>query len=343
VGTTEVEARLADSCLFESNNGTDARTGLLYPQSTTIVTGKANMSYDIAPCNPVINRAAGEGIYRFSATGVTNAPTTAAPTANSRIDIIWVKQNDPAKADANNLAVAGVTQGVVAASPVAPAIPAGAIELARATVGPNITATTSASITQTFRYTALKDTPIKVRNVAERAEITAPRQGQRVARLDLDATGRTLESWNGTAWDSGFRHVEFVRANQADAPANTIWGPGYLDTAIDASQSRNYADWLSFPLNDQVRIGQEGLYTVQWKITPAASTTLWMGIGKTQAEAYQGEFGRTQEASVFGGDAYWTPPVTFYVPAAGQTLTFAFRTVQAFASVTHRIKLTKVA
>lgn len=202
VGTTEVEARLADNATYESNNGADARPGLLNPQTTTIVTGKANMSYDIAACNPVTNRVAGEGVYRFAATGVTNIATTAAPSSNSRIDVIWVKQNDQSKGDANNLAVAGVTQGTVAASPTAPTIPAGALELARSTVTANITATTSATITQTFRYTSLKGAPTPVRNTTERAEITAPRVGQSVARLDLEAKGLAVEVWNGSAWTS---------------------------------------------------------------------------------------------------------------------------------------------
>lgn len=200
VGTTDLEARLADAALFESNNGADARSGILNPSTPTLVTGTANMTYNLAACNPVITRAANEGVYRFSGTGVTNVATTAAPTANSRIDIIWVKQNDQSKGDANNLAAVGVAQGAVAASPVAPSIPAGAMEVARATVGPNITGTNAASITNTFRYAALKGTPIPVRNTTERGEITAPRAGQLVARLDLDAAGRSLERWTGTAW-----------------------------------------------------------------------------------------------------------------------------------------------
>lgn len=211
VGTTDLEARLADNALFESNNGTDARSGLLNPQTPAVVTGTANMSYNLAAVNPVINRAAAEGVYRFSATGVTNLATTAAPAANSRIDVIWVKQNDQTKADANNFATAGVAQGGAAASPTAPAIPAGAMEVARATVGANITATTAASITQTFRYTSLRGTPTPVRSTLERTEITSPRVGQLVKRLDL--AGTPVEEWNGSAWVS----EEFSAVNTADA------------------------------------------------------------------------------------------------------------------------------
>lgn len=217
VGTTEVEARLADGALYESNDGINARSGVLDPQSAVLVTGAANMSYNLAACAPVINRSSNEGVYRFTATGTTNVATTAAPAANSRIDVIYVKQRDQNKGDSDNTAVVGVIQGAVAASPVAPALTGlatGGIEIARAVVGPNITATTSASITQTFRYAALKGNPIPVRNATERAEITAPRLGQRVRRLDLTQVqaGGVLERWNGTNWDH-FGHAEWTTAS----------------------------------------------------------------------------------------------------------------------------------
>lgn len=252
IGTTEVEARLADNATYESNDGVNARSGLLQAANiTSVVLGTANMSYNLRPLSPIINRVTNEGVYRFSATGTTNVATTAAPAANSRIDIIWVKQNDQSKGDANNLAVAGVTQGDVAASPVAPAIPAGAIELGRATVGPNITATTSASITQTFRHTALRGDPIPVRNTTERAEITVPRPGQRVARLDLDANGRALEIWTGAAWISVRRPVKHVTkdnsvqvGNGSGLPAKILSGEVELihqfGTGVATTDSSGY-------------------------------------------------------------------------------------------------------
>lgn len=271
VGTTEVEARLADAALFESNNGADPRSGLLGQGAATVVTGRADMSYDIAACSPVINRAAGEGVYRFSATGVTNIATTAAPAANSRIDIIWLKQNDQSKTDANNLAVAGVTQGAVAASPVAPAIPAGALELARATVGPNITGTNAAAITQTFRYTAFKGQPIPVRNTTERAEITAPRIGQLVARLDLDANGRIQERRTAAGWLAETAHAEFTSASNV-VPTNAEWGMGTFtrDTAAGVGyESAAGTDnaWISISAVDTLTVRDAGLYDIT--VTPS--------------------------------------------------------------------------
>lgn len=199
VGTTPLEARLADAGLFESNNGVDARSGVLRPLASTLVAGMPNMNYSIGPGTFVITRANDDGCYRFTSNGSVTVPAAAAPVANSRIDVIWVRQNDQTKGDPNNLAVAGVTAGTPAASPAAPAIPEGAMELARATITSTTTATNTASITQTWRYAALKGSPIILRNFNERGEITVPQVGQRVQRLDI-ANGQLIQAWDGTGW-----------------------------------------------------------------------------------------------------------------------------------------------
>lgn len=238
VGTTELEARLALSALFEHNAAGIPRSGLLIPagsSQTIAVTGAANMSYNLAAVNPVINTAANDGVYSFTATGTTNVVTTAAPATNSRIDLIWVKQNDKSKGDADNLAVLGVTQGVSATSPVAPALPARAMEVARATILSTTTATNTATITQTFTYAALKGTPIRVRNTTDRATITTPAISQQVARLDLEANGSLVEVWNGTAWvppSVSNRYAEFTGpAIDSNPGSGTNWGLMVADGA----------------------------------------------------------------------------------------------------------------
>lgn len=201
VGTTELEARLAQAGQYEHNAAGVPRSGLLIPagsSQTVAVTGAANMSYNLAACYPVINTAANDGVYAFSATGTTNVATGAAPATDSRIDLLWVKQNDKSKGDADNLAVFGVTQGATATTPVAPALPARAMEVARATILSTTTATNTAAITQTFRYAALKGTPIPVRDAADFATITAPAANQLVRRLDL--AGAPEFQYNGTRW-----------------------------------------------------------------------------------------------------------------------------------------------
>lgn len=196
VGTTPVEGRRADAGLFVEDGPGIPRSGLLYAP-TLVVTGTGTMDYAIAPCKPVKHRTIDEGVYRWSIDGVTTVPTIAAPGANSRIDIIWTKQNDHSKGDPDNLAYVGVSQGVAAPVPGAPAIPDGALELARAVVSSTNTSTAQASITQTYRHTALRGNPVPVRNTTERAEITP---GPRAQVLRLDLVPPAVDEWSGTAW-----------------------------------------------------------------------------------------------------------------------------------------------
>lgn len=90
------------------------------------------------------SRSGADGASKFIVpTG--SITTTAAPASNSRLDVVWARQNDPSKGDADNQAVLGVTQGTAAASPVKPSIPAGAVTLAVYNVPAGITRTSQAS------------------------------------------------------------------------------------------------------------------------------------------------------------------------------------------------------
>lgn len=219
VGTTPKEHRLALAGMFAENAPGVPRSGLLYQSESVVVKGTAGMGYDILPSVPVINRATDEGVYTPTFTGTTNTPTTAAPGSGSRWDLIWVKQNDTEKGDANNLAIVGVTQGAASATPTKPygSVPAGALVLAEAEVGALITATTSASITQVWRHTVARGAPIPVRNQAEQNELT-PGNGTRIRRLDLkfDAV------WNGTRWVGGVGTISAFSSY-------STFGGGYVD------------------------------------------------------------------------------------------------------------------
>lgn len=200
LGVTTLEHRLQLAGQYAENAPGMPRSGVLAQATDLLVVGKPTMSYDIGPAPLVISRTAGEGVYTPTLTGTTNVGTDSAPGSGSRWDLIWVKQNDMAKGDADNLAIVGVTKGVSDAVPSKPygTVPAGASILAEAQIFATTTGTSGGSntITQVWRHTATRGAPITVRNAAERGEITAPAQGQIINRLD---TGR-CERWNGTAW-----------------------------------------------------------------------------------------------------------------------------------------------
>lgn len=106
-----------------------------------IVTGRATMGYNVGAFIAATSRIS-TGIELVANEATTIVTTTA---ANSRIDVIWVQPRFVQHADGSNLPLLGVTQGVAAAIPTKPAIPAGALELATAEI---LSTTTTAATRQ---------------------------------------------------------------------------------------------------------------------------------------------------------------------------------------------------
>lgn len=204
VGVTTLEHRLQLAGQYAENAPGVPRSGVLAQATAVLVSARSDMSYDIGPFQAVISRTAAEGVYTPTLTGTTNVPTDDAPATNSRWDLIYVKQNDMAKGDADNLAVVGVVKGTAAASPTKPtgSLPAGAMVLAEARIFALTTATNGGSntVSQVWRHTTTRGGAVPVRNTTERAEITTPGIGQRVTRLDQNGM---IETWTGTEWEPG--------------------------------------------------------------------------------------------------------------------------------------------
>lgn len=180
------ERRLVAARYARNADGTP-RPGILPVTTGPLVTGRASMGYDVAQFNAVSARTTA-GAEEVANDAVTTVPTTAAPGANSRIDVIWFRAQfgSPVAADPNNDVVFGVTQGTAGAIPSKPAIPAGACELATAEVPSTATTTQSSGvvITNTYAFTAAAGAPVLFRNRAELDAWAAP----------VGATARTLDS-----------------------------------------------------------------------------------------------------------------------------------------------------
>lgn len=197
---TPLDHRLAHlGLLAKTGVGANAiRSGVFYDGVSNLVLGKANMSYDVVPFTAALSRSPGQGAVFLANDGIVNLPTTAAPGANSRIDVIYLWPREFSIDGVNSTPVLGVAQGTPASSPVAPAIPSGALELARAVIPAGVTATNSGvTITQTAPFTAMAGGLVCVRNVAER-DAGVWSNGQQV--LDL-ATSVIYTRLNG-AWDA---------------------------------------------------------------------------------------------------------------------------------------------
>jgi len=199
-GLPLIDERRITVGLFAKNTDGTVRTGVLPAHTNPLVTGRASMGYDVAAFNAVTARtsAGAEEIANDASVTVT---TTAAPGANSRIDVVWVRSQFVVLGDANNDVVFGVTQGTAAVSPTKPAIPAGALELATANIPSTATTTLSSGvvITQTHQYTASAGGTVWLRNATEQTAFT-PAGGTVAWRLDTQQriqymSGATVPGW----------------------------------------------------------------------------------------------------------------------------------------------------
>lgn len=193
-GLPITDTRRVTAGLVARNADGTPRPGVFPAHTNPLVTGRASMGYDVAPFVAATSRI-NTGVELVANDAVTVVPTTAAPAANSRIDVIWVRSQFVQHADANNDVVFGVAQGAAAPVPTKPAIPAGALELATAEILSTTTTTAAVVITQTHPFTSTAGSVVPFRNAVELLAWTAPNGAE--AR-DL-STGLVYER-SGGAW-----------------------------------------------------------------------------------------------------------------------------------------------
>ena len=199
-----------------------ARAGIFPRHTNALVTARSDMALDVAAFEGVSVR--GGGPLFMANDGVAQSPASAtAPASNSRIDVLYFKQNENGYggfADGVNTPVFGVATGVAAASPTKPSIAgiAGAVELATVTIPSTATATNSSGvvITQTFQYTAAAGGMVYFRNASDEAAFTLPMQGQVGYRLDLGCETTHFALYNAFTNPGGKSVAVWV-------PADTGW------------------------------------------------------------------------------------------------------------------------
>lgn len=196
VDSTELRKALAGLILRDTSG--NARAGVFPRHVNALVTAKPIMAVDVAAFEGVSVR--GGGPIFMANDGTASVPIDAAPGSNSRIDVVYFKQNEQAApySDANELPVLGVAKGTAAPAPVKPAIPAGGVELATIRIPAGVSATNAGGVilTQTFQYTAVSGAPLWVRNSTERGALPTFAVGTELLQLD---TSERLE-WSGLAW-----------------------------------------------------------------------------------------------------------------------------------------------
>ena len=181
--------------------------GILDRSQDNLVTGNSDsMSVTAHPFNAVLNRY---GALLIQNDGNVNVPLNAAPSANSRIDVVYVKQNETRSpmSDSSNVPAFGVVEGTAAVVPVAPAVPDGALALAQVLLPAGVSNTAAAGvvITQTYIGAAMKGDMLRVQTSAQRDALTGVPDGTLLHNV-ADSCDYVR---NGDAWKMKRKTITF--------------------------------------------------------------------------------------------------------------------------------------
>lgn len=168
-GTTARDARLMDLGRITRNQDNTPRPGQLYGDSNAVKAASSMSVTLLGDTSWVLTRGKTDGVVVISNDGDVQVPLDPAPSANSRYDVIYLKQNDTEKGDANSQPIVGKVTGTAAASPTIPAVPSGALLLATVLVPAGVTATNASGVvvSNVVKFTALNGAPIRYRSTAD--------------------------------------------------------------------------------------------------------------------------------------------------------------------------------
>lgn len=236
-----LDARRDMSGLFVCDKNTIMPiAGILDRSQDNLVTGRGDsMSVTVHPFNAVLNRY---GALLIQNDGNVNVPLDAAPSANSRIDVVFVKQSEtrPPMSDGSDVPKFFVAKGEAAATPVAPSVPAGGLALAQVLVpaGVSNTAASGVVITQTYIGAAMKGDMLRVWTSAQRDALTGVPDGTLLHNVadDCDYV-RKGGKWRG--WNMPWRDIH-LGANQAH-----VWASGGTAHVNLSTTQVNLTGWGS--------------------------------------------------------------------------------------------------
>ena len=221
--------------------------GILDSSQDNLVSGNSNsMSVTVHPFNAVLNRY---GALLIQNDGDVKVPLNAAPSANSRIDVVYVKQHEkrPPMSDDSDFPVFGVKIGVAAATPVAPSVPSGALALAQVLLPAGVSNTAAAGvvITQTYIGAAMKGDMLRVQTSAQRDALHQVPDGTLVHnKADGCDYVKKGDKWRG--WNMPWRDIH-IGSNMVKMWASG--GTGHIDML---TASINLTGWGSKVVVGQV-------------------------------------------------------------------------------------------
>lgn len=210
-----------------------------------------NMSVDVAPGRAVVDGddQANQGAYFVRSAGVENVVIAPADLVNPRIDLVVLRIRDSnVIGGANNDAIVDVIEGVPAAVPAAPALPASAIPLARIAVPVGMVDVEDADVTDVRVPSSTREFTVTSgwqRVTTAERDALVPDPGQAVYNVDAD----DVETWNGVDWISSAGYFLPLTTAQRDALAapDLYTGRVILNTDTDEVQFYDGAGWVSIP------------------------------------------------------------------------------------------------
>ncbi|MEE8757920.1 MAG: hypothetical protein SOH65_04035, partial [Bifidobacterium sp.] len=214
---TFLDARNDLAGLVAQNVAGLTRAGILWASQDLLVTGTNTLAVDIHDFNANLER---HGSLLIANRGTAQATLDAAPSANSRIDVVYVLQRETQApmSDSADGPIFGVLKGTAAAVPAVPTnLPEGALPLARVQMpaGASTTNSDGVIITQTYPWSCGNDGRLRFRSATEMNTWDAV-DGQRAIRLDDNSEWRR----SGGVWVSQSRTLLVATLSWSDLNAN---------------------------------------------------------------------------------------------------------------------------
>jgi hypothetical protein len=342
-GVTDTsDARLDFRNKYVCNADGTPRGGVTSPVGTNLLSSTATMNVSVGAFSAVTVRDG--GVVEMANDGPVNVLLDAPPSSQSRIDVVFVKQNDSSSTvsslDANDQAVFGVLKGTASSTPTARTdLPAGALAIGQVLIPSTATATNSGGvvITTTCSFTAASGGRVPFRTLTELQAWTNPSPRQLVT-VFADSTTANIGDyvWSGTAWQRAvpkLSHAEYTTNVVGLTDGNGFSAHNYAADAANTTDST-----LVTVATPDVTLRDSGEYSVSWTVSMSALSTsaasvLAISLNGTQIAVVS--IGTTSSGTI--------ALPNLWVPAAGGKLRF---TINKFSGggcdVNGRVRITKI-
>lgn len=269
-----VQARKDLAGLVARDTAGNVRAGVFPSHTGPLLVARSDMRVDVLPFAAALVRAGGP--LFIANDDVAQVQLDPAPSANTRIDLIYVKQNESLiVTQEGDLPVFGVVKGNAAVSPSKPVLNvAGALEIGTVRIPSSATSTLPGQgvvLETTCAYTAAAGGRVFVRDVAQ-LDAWTPADGAEAYRMDLKL--KYLRS--GGIWrPSAVRSYSFAKGSDAD---------GFLDVPHDLG-----VDPAGVSVTLQVGGGGDAITKIQgWVLWSKSSTNIRLRMIRQDTNQYLG-------------------------------------------------------